>query len=71
MKAWKVTYRKADASAWSGTISASGRQERGQCRGAERVVTVGSVHKTHSIFDRYRLVSPADFQEAAQRLAVT
>ncbi len=28
-------------------------------------------HKTRAIFDRYHIVSPADFQEATRRLAGT
>ena len=37
----------------------------------ERVVMEGSDLKTRSVFDPYYLVIPANFHEAARRLAVT
>jgi hypothetical protein len=37
----------------------------------ERVAMTVTAHKTRAVFDRYHIVSPADLQDVARRLAGT
>ena len=38
---------------------------------AKRVAMKVTGHRTHAVFDRYHIVSPADLQDVARRLAGT